>query len=145
VPDPAGHDGSLPAHAWPGKLLVALMALGGFGALFASLWSLLGTPPGTVRMFGLRATGWVLSALLPRLAMVVFGLGLLSSAWGVVTWRRWSWWAALGLTVLFGLGFLAQLAAPLWGGAGASVLDFYALLYVVCLPYLFRNRRFFRR
>jgi hypothetical protein len=141
VPDP---DRS-PVHAWPGKLLVALMALGGLAALFASAWSLFGPPPGTVRMFGLRAGGWVLSAPVPRIAMALFGGGLLVAGWGVVTWRAWAWWAAVGFAALFGLGFLAQLLAPLWGGAPASVLDFYALLYVVCLPYLFRNRRFFER
>jgi hypothetical protein len=134
-----------PGHAWPGKLLVALLALGGLGAFLAAGWSVFGPSPGTVRMFGLRAGGWVLSDLLPRLLMIVFGGLLLATGWGVVTWRRWAWWAALGLITLFGLGFLAQLLAPLWNGAPASVLDFYALLYIVCAPYLVRNRRFFRR
>lgn len=134
-----------PAHPWPGKLLVTLMALGGLAALFASAWSLFGPPPGTVRMFGLRAGGWVLSAPVPRLAMALFGGLLLAAAWGLATWRAWGWWAAVGLATLFGLGFVVELLAPVWGGGHASVLDFYGLLYVVCLPYLFRNRRFFAR
>ena len=134
-----------PAHAWPGKLLVALAALGGLAAVGVAAWSLFEPPPGTVRMFGLRAGGWMLEAWLPRVAMTAFGAVLLAVGWGVVGWRRWAWWASLGLAALFGLGFLAQLLAPLWHGAPASVLDVYALLYVVCVPYLVRHRRFFRR
>ncbi len=133
-----------PTHAWPGKLLVAVMALGGLGALLAAVWSLFGPPPGTVRMFGLRGRGWMLTAFIPRLAMAAFGTALLVSSWGLVAWRRWAWWSSVGFAALFGLGFLAQLLAPMWGGAPASALDLYALLYVVCLPYLIRNRRFFQ-
>jgi len=121
------------------------MALGGLGAVGVAAWSLFAPPPGTVRMFGFRAGGWILGALVPRVLMAAFGGVLLAVGWGVLTWRRWAWSAALALVGLFGVGFLAQLLAPLWDGAPASVLDFYALLYVVCVPYLIRNRRFFRR
>jgi hypothetical protein len=77
--------------------------------------------------------------------MALFGVSLGVAAWGLFTWRTWAWWAAVGVAILFGLGFLVELLAPVWGGGRASVLDFYGLLYVVCLPYLFRNRRFFQR
>lgn len=134
-----------PRHAWPGKLLVALLALGGLGALGVAAWSMVAPPAGTVRMFGLRTGGWLLASVLPRLLMAVFGGVLLAVGWGVTTWRRWAWWASIVLVALFGTGFTAQLLAPLWHGEPASVLDFYALLYVACVPYLLRNRRHFHR